>query len=189
MSGWVHVDLSAGEVIPCGAAEQGNVRPPGSGQVRTSKHFAEISAVAELAGRHAEAGAELLPEVIFRIESAAPGNLGDFERAALQEARSLFQTLLFEEMTEKTASRAVELAGDVLARVSQLTSYGFDAQIFICTKPSSDAPHEGTKQTIHLRPPILWNRDPLAGIILCGSQLIENRPHAFTITSLQPDSR
>ena len=151
-------------------------RNPESGQVRTPKHLAEISSVAELAGRHSESGSELLSEVILRIESAPTGDLRYFKRTILQEAGSFFQPLLLEEMTEQAAGGAVESPRYILACVTQLACNGFDAKIFIFTKPAPDALHEGTKQPIHLRPRIRWNRNRTAVIILWASKAPEKRP-------------
>src|SRR5258708_14240699 len=84
---------------------------------------------AELARRHAEAFAELLAEVVLRIEAAAAGDLRDTHVAALQQARRLLQPLLLQEMAEQTAGNSVEAPGDVLSRVAALLCDGFPGQL------------------------------------------------------------
>src|SRR5437016_13862802 len=92
---------------------------------------AQGSVCAELARGHAEAFAELLAEVVLRVEAAAAGDLRDAHVAVLEQAGRFFQTLLLEEMAEQAAGDAVEPAGDVLTRVAELLRHCFDGQLLV----------------------------------------------------------
>jgi proteasome lid subunit RPN8/RPN11 len=100
---------------------------------------AQRAAGAELARRHAETEAKLLPEVVLGIEAAATGDLRDAEIASLQQLRGLFQPFLLEEVAEQAAGHTVKASGDVLARVTELAGHRFDADLFIASETTPDA--------------------------------------------------
>src|SRR6266404_6069425 len=101
----------------------------GSRQLRLNRRLpcrkrSQRSIRTELSRRHAESLSELLAEVVLRVEAAAAGDLRDAHVAALQQARRLFQTLLFQEVAEQASGNPVEAPGDVLSRVAELLGYG-----------------------------------------------------------------
>src|SRR5437762_8592814 len=102
---------------------------------RSLQHrFSHCPFRAELTRRHSVALAELLSEVILRIESASPRDLRDTQIAAFEQLRRLLEPFLFEEMTEESPGYAMKSAGNVLARIAELARHCFDSDLFIFAK-------------------------------------------------------
>ena len=100
---------------------------------------AEAAVRPELPGRHSEAAAELLAEVVFRFESAPSSDLCDPCIASLEQLCSLLETLLLEEVTEEASGCPVKAPGDVLTRVPHLLSHCLHGERFISLQASADA--------------------------------------------------
>jgi len=95
----------------------------------------------ELAGRHSEAPAELLSEVILRIESAQSGNLGDSHVASLEQSSGLLQTLLFEELAQEFSRRTVKPTRHILTSEAEVTRNSLDGKILVVLHPLPNALH------------------------------------------------
>src|ERR1043165_1888951 len=100
--------------------------------LRARAHHRVADAVrAELPRRHAEALAELLTEIVLRVEAAAAGDLRDAPVGVLAPPRRLLQPFLFEEVAEEPAGDAVETSGDVLPRIAELFRDCLDRHFFV----------------------------------------------------------
>src|ERR1051326_280949 len=100
--------------------------------LRARAHHRVADAVrAELPRRHAEALAELLTEIVLRVEAAAAGDLRDAHVAVLEQPRRFLQPFLFEEVAEEPAGDAVETSGDVLPRIAELFRDCLDRHFFV----------------------------------------------------------
>src|SRR5437762_9942669 len=89
--------------------------------LRTAAHHRVADAGrAELPRRHAEALAELLSEVILRVEATAAGHLRDAHVAVLEQPGRLLQPLFLEEVAKEAAGHAVEASRHVLSCIAEL---------------------------------------------------------------------
>ena len=121
--------------------------------LRSAHHHAADSVGAELARRHAEALAELLAEVVLRVEAAAAGDLRHAQVAPLEQPRRFLQPLFLEEVAQESAGDAVEASGDVLSRVAELFGHGLDCHFFVGAQAPANGFDEVAQQAVHLRPP------------------------------------
>src|SRR3954451_20064406 len=112
---------------------------------------AQCSVCAELARRHAEAFAELLAEVVLRVEAAAARDLRHAHIAVLEQAGCFFEALLLEEVAEEASGEPVEAARDILARVAELFRHGFDGQLFVGTHAAAHRLDQSAQEAIHSR--------------------------------------
>lgn len=119
------------------------------GRDRTPRHRPERSARAELARRHPVAEPELLAEIVFRVEPASARDLGDADVAGLEEAGGFLQALFLQELAEQTSRQAVEAAGDVLPRISQLFGHGLDRDFLVGAKSASHRLDQRSQQAVH----------------------------------------
>ena len=95
--------------------------------------------------------AELLAEVVLRIESAAAGDLRHAEISLLEQARSFLEALLLEEVAEKAPGEAVESARYVLPGVSELPRNRFDGHLFVRAKATPNRFDERSKKAVNVR--------------------------------------
>src|SRR6185503_9352757 len=113
------------------------------------RRAAQVSVRTELPRRHAVADAELLAEVVLRIEAAAARDLGDAQIAALEQPCRLLEPLLFQKLAQEPSGDSMKAAGDVLPRIAELLRHRFHRYLFVGTKTPAHCFDERTQEAVH----------------------------------------